>query len=66
MNRDKHIAMLIRAEDIVYAIGYYQGRIGYYESLYPKQTHKIEIYEMCIKRLKQRYNKVLTELQKDL
>ena len=40
-----------------------RGIAGQFPDLVKEYTHKIEIYEMCIKRLKQRHQKQLNKLQ---
>ena len=60
--------------EIIEAIGYFESMIkilkcglkgfpGLFPHLVKKDNHKIEIYEMCIKRLKQRHQKQLNKLQ---
>ena len=72
MKRQEKLELLLEIEE---AIQYFEERIdstawsnefGYGQefcSMYEKNTHNIEIYEMCIDRLNERFTKQLNTLK---
>ena len=72
MNREKKLELLLEIEE---SIKYFEEKIdaaawsndfGYgqeFKYMYEKNTHNIEIYEMCIDRLNERFTKQLNTLK---
>ena len=72
MKRQEKLELLLEIEE---AIQHFEERIdstawsnefGYgqeFSSMYEKNTHNIEIYEMCIDRLNERFTKQLNTLK---
>ena len=73
MTKQEELALIDQLSELVYGIKVFEARIewrmkecGFRVLANSEHQHKLEIYTKCIERLKQRYNRVLMQLHKNL